>query len=257
MSLSQPQNDRRRAVVVSRSPTERARIGAIFEQNGFSVVPAPDTAAAEQALSVAAVDLVVIESPSLDGDQLSFCRRVSVASRAPILILSANAELIEHIVALEVGADDLLAGPVDDRLLIARVRALLRRTRPRPRSDGSMETEGRWRLNREMRTAISPSGRVAALSKADASAFDLFLSHPGVVFTSETGARALGLAGQAPGGFRTTVCRLRRKLSRLNDGEPLRTVRGSGYVYAGREGPPSPSRPFRQGSPPWPAMADV
>lgn len=223
----------RNVIVVSRGASAQGDLQGAFKRSGFQVIEAADFSVVERTLAAGSVDLVVIESSILDEDQLSFCRAASAGSaRPPVLIVSTNADMIEHIIALEVGADDLVVSPIDERLLMARVRALLRRSQAAPSPAPTGQDSG-WRLNPLTRVAISPGGHTISLSQAHAAAFHLFLTHPGVVFTCETAARALGVKANGALAFRTTVCRLRKKLDLLSDGQPIQTVRGVGYVYAG------------------------
>lgn len=221
-------------MVVSVSGAARARLGALFGDAGFMVVEAPDLSTARRLLTTARLDLIVLECPTLIEGELAFCRTVAARSGLPLLILAAAADVVDEIVALELGADDLISGVAADRLVLARAKALLRRTRPSIESPIEPPRDAGWRLNLTTRMAVSPNGQSTLLSPADASAFHLFLCNPGVVFTCEAGARALGARLPDARGFRTTVCRLRKKLNPLDGHEPIQTVRGAGYVYAPR-----------------------
>ena len=220
-------------LLVSRSAAMRLRLSRLFEEADLAVLEAVDPGAARQMMRTARLDLIVLECPSLIGDELAFCQTVAAGPRIPLLVLAAAADLVDEIVALELGADDLLAGEVADRLVLARARALLRRGR---RDDSPLpvhrpEPAG-WRLDPISRTATSPAGRSVVLPPGHASVLHLFLSRPGEVFTCEQGARAIGAGPQGAASFRTTVCRLRQKLDTLGDGQPIETVRGVGYTYA-------------------------
>jgi two-component system OmpR family response regulator len=219
-------------MVVSRSSAERARLGGLFGDAGFTVLESADIPAAQRMIRAARLDLIVLGCPSLVGDELAFCRTVASGPRIPLLVLADDADVVDQILALELGADDLLIGPVAERLVLARARALLRRTRPHTGAPIAPEGADQWRLNLTTRAAISPSGRSVLLSPGDASALHLFLANPDVVFTCEAGARALGARRPDARAFRTTVCRLRKKLDSLDVRGPIQTVRGVGYVYA-------------------------
>lgn len=220
-------------LLVSRPGAMRERLAGLFEEAGLAVFEAAGVPAARDMLKTARLDLIVLECPSLVGDELAFCQAVASGPRLPLLVLVATADVVDEIVALELGADDLLIGEAADRLILARARALLRRTRPAPPPPQTHPAAaGGWRLDPVARAAISPSGRRVTLSPAHASAFHLFLANPGRVFTCGAGARALGAGSYGAPAFRTTVCRLRQKLDTLCDGQPIQTVRGEGYTYA-------------------------
>lgn len=223
-------NDVASILLVSRSEEARDRLGGLFGDAGLAVFEAAGIPAAREMMRTARLDLVVLECPSLVGDELAFCQAVAAGPRLPLLVLVGTADVVDEIVALELGADDLLTGEAADRLILARARALLRRARPPEPASRPRPVDG-WRLDPMTRSAISPGGRSVPLSPAHASAFHLFLTHPGVAFTSEAGARALGADAPRPSAFRTTVCRLRQKLESLCEGQPIQTVRGEGYAY--------------------------
>lgn len=225
-------SDATRVMVVSRTGSERARLGGLFGEAGFTVLECPDIAAATRMMRTARLDLIVLACPSLIGDELAFCRTVASGPWVPLMVLAADADVVDEIVALELGADDLLTGQAADRLVLARARALLRRARPQAEPRPRQEAAGQWRLNPTTRAAVSPSGRSVLLSPGDASALHLFLTNPGVVFTCEAGSRTLGARKPDARAFRTTVCRLRKKLDPLHASGPIQTVRGVGYVYA-------------------------
>lgn len=219
--------------VVGASPSERWRLGALAGEIGCTVLEAASPEAARRLAATGSVDLVILHCAALVGEGLAVCRALSGAQRPPlVLIVAETADLVDEILALELGADDLILGTATDRLVLARLKALLRRAPPRQPVVQSRRDRPGWRLNPTTRAATSPGGRTAVLSPSDASVFHLFLENPGVVLTGETGARALRITPPTAAAFRTAVCRLRKKLGALGDGEPILTVRGVGYVSA-------------------------
>lgn len=225
--------DAARVAIVSPSTLDRRRLAALFADTGFTVLQASKLHVAQALIESEDVDLVLLNCASLARECLAFCRTLASEAGGPLLlVLAGQADVVDEIVALEVGADDLLIGAVADRLVVARAKALLRRAAPRRRSGDGRETTEGWRMNPTTRTAISPAGRSVVLAPSDASAFHLFLSNPDVVFTNEAGAHALGAGRTHPATFRTTVCRLRKKLGEVGDGDPIQTIRGVGYAYA-------------------------
>lgn len=180
------------------------------------------------------IDLVVFDGRLSAGGAYAFCRKLAVGGGAPIILLSDNADVVSRIVALEVGADDLLPTPVDRRLLLAQTRALLRRSRTLrdTRSEAPPARAG-WALDPVAREAIGPDGARLPLSPQEVSLMDMFLGNPGVVFTPETAMQWIPTLKQdTTVGFRTAMSRLRRKLGNSDFGAAIRTVRGAGYVYA-------------------------
>ena len=197
-----------------------------LQQEGYTVALARS---GEEGLEIAvgqAPDLVVLDVrlPGIDGFEV--LRRLRAAgSKAPVLMLTARDDEVDKVIGLELGADDYVTKPFSPRELVARVRAVLRRTEPE--TDDDRLDAGDVVLDRRSRTAFV-DGREVELTSRE---FDLvwhLAEHPGVVVSRERILdRVWGLA--FPGGTRTVdvhVGQLRRKLGRP---ELIRTVRGSGY----------------------------
>ena len=118
-----------RLLVVDDDPSVREALGLVLDLNGFGVSTATDGAEAIRTLSVDRPDAVILDvlMPGLDG--LEVCRRMrATGDRTPVLMLTARAEVSERVAGLEAGADDYLVKPFASEELIARLRALLRRT---------------------------------------------------------------------------------------------------------------------------------
>ena len=213
---------------------EEARSGFVdlFESEGFRTLQASGAESAKDLLASVTVDLVVFDERQSGGHAYGFCRRLAVDGGAPLILLSDNADVISRIVALEVGADDLLPTPVDHRLLLAQARALMRRGDTRPGRTDPVASPGEWALDPVSREAISPNGRRLRISPQEVSLLNMFLDNPGIVFTTEKAAHWIPTLKQdTTTGFRTAMSRLRRKLDELNCGEVIRTVHGAGYMY--------------------------
>jgi two-component system, OmpR family, response regulator MprA len=118
-----------RLLVVDDDPAVREAFALVLDLNGFEVDAAGDGREAIRTLAVAPPDAVILDvlMPGLDG--LEVCRRMrAIGDRTPVLMLTARAEVAERVAGLEAGADDYLAKPFAREELVARLRALLRRT---------------------------------------------------------------------------------------------------------------------------------
>lgn len=179
-------------------------------------------------------DLVVLDLmlPGLDG--LEVCRQVRPHYKAPVLMLTAKDEDFDQVVGLELGADDYVIKPVQPRVLLARIRALLRRF-------SSETANNKAEILNFGRLAIHPSARQVILNNQEmeltTQEYDLLYllaSHAGKILSRDTILEAL--SGIEYDGLDRSVdiriSRLRKLLER-NPSKPtgIKTVRGQGYLF--------------------------
>ncbi|HZP56992.1 MAG TPA: response regulator transcription factor [Dehalococcoidia bacterium] len=221
-------------LVVEDEPSLVATLSWNLRKDGFRVITATDGVAGLQAARAERPDVVVLDLmlPKMDG--LEVCRRLRAESDVPVLILTAKGEEVDRVVGLEMGADDYLAKPFGMRELMARIRALLRRSAARvPEAADAPITAGAIVLDPRGRT-VRRDGAEVALKPRE---FDLLLflaRNAGQVFTREQILeRVWGY--EFFGGSRTVdvhVRWLREKLE-ADPAHPahLLTVRGVGYKF--------------------------
>lgn len=159
-----------------------------LEQEGFQVSSATDGAVALKRILTEKPGLVVLDLmlPGLDGWEV--CRRVRAQSDVPIIMLTARGDDIDKIVGLELGADDYLTKPFNPRELTARVKAILRRTIPRP-AEQPVESDAGISIDN---LSIYPERRVVTVDDHEVNLrmkeFDLLLTlaeNRGIVFSRE------------------------------------------------------------------------
>ncbi len=227
-------NPAKTVLVVEDEPALASSLSYNLRKNGFNVLAVADGVAGLQEARRARPDVIVLDLmlPKMDG--LEVCRRLRTESDVPILMLTAKSEELDKVVGLEVGADDYLTKPFGMRELMARVRALLRRTAGRGEgADGSQIVAGDLTLDLRGRAVHRGVDEVALKPKE----FDLlfFLAkNAGQVFTREQLLEHVW-GYEFFGGSRTVDVHmrwLREKLER----EPSRpqhllTVRGVGYKF--------------------------
>jgi two-component system response regulator MprA len=215
--------DFERVLVVDDDPPLRRMLERTLKAEGFDVTVAPDGGAALVQAERSAPDVIVLDvaMPVLDG--LAVCRRLrSKGLPTPILMLTARDAVPDRVAGLEAGADDYLVKPFAMQELIARIRALTRRTAdPGPilaYADLTLDAETR-KATRGPR-AIELTGREAAL-------LELLLRVPGRTVTRERALDEIWDSTAEQNVVDRYVTRLRRKL-----GEPplIRTVRGAGFA---------------------------
>jgi DNA-binding response OmpR family regulator len=205
-----------------------------FRKNGFNVVTATDGYEGLQAARREQPDVVILDLmlPKMDG--LEVCRRIRAASDVPILMLTAKGEEMDRVVGLEMGADDYLTKPFSTRELVARVRALIRRSSGRaPADDAARISVGALELDARGRTVTRDGGEVALKPKE----FDLLFylaRNAGQVFTREQLLEHVW-GYEFFGGSRTVDVHMRwlREKLEAHPAQPrhLLTVRGVGYKF--------------------------
>jgi two-component system, OmpR family, response regulator MprA len=219
-----------RLLVVDDEPAIRQALDLILSLNGFEVAIAADGREAMRALSAGRPDAVILDvlMPELDG--LEVCRRIRAAGdRTPILMLTARTEVRERVAGLEAGADDYLVKPFAHEELIARLRALLRRTgwedEPRVLRFEDLELDPAAHEARR-------SDRPLELTRTEFLLLELMMRHPRQVLTRATiFDRVWGYDfGPASNSLEVYIGYLRRKTEAAGEPRLLHTVRGVGYV---------------------------
>ena len=209
-----------------------------LRDEGYVVEHAADGHAGLRELERSHWDALVLDLmlPGIDG--LEICRRARAMARyTPIIIISARSSEVHRILGLELGADDYLAKPVQPRVLLARIKALLRRL-PAPSEAASGETDnmvfGQFKISQATRTA-SLSGHTIDLTTAEFDLLWLLASHAGNVLSRDDllqELRGIGFDGLD----RSIDARISRLRKKLNDDPEnptrIKTVRGKGYLFS-------------------------
>jgi two-component system response regulator MprA len=219
-----------RLLVVDDDPSVREALALVLDLNGFDVTTAIDGREAIRTLAIDSPDAVILDvlMPGLDG--LEVCRRIrAVGNRTPVLMLTARAEVSERVAGLEAGADDYLAKPFAREELIARLRALLRRT----------GWEGDEQTLRFEDLELDPlahearrGGRPLELTRTEFLLLELLLRHPRQVLTrASIFEHVWGYDfGPASNSLEVYIGYLRRKTEAAGEPRLVHTVRGVGYV---------------------------
>ena len=229
------QSDARTVLVVEDEATLASTLSYNLRKNGFNVLSAADGVTGLREARRARPDVIVLDLmlPKMDG--LEVCRRLRAESDVPILMLTAKSEEFDKVIGLEVGADDYLTKPFGMRELMARLRALLRRSAAGrgDAGDGARITTGDLELDARGRT-VKRKGIEVQLKPKEFDLLHFLARNPGQVFTREQLLeRVWGY--EFFGGSRTVdvhVRWLREKLE-AEPGQPkhILTVRGVGYKF--------------------------
>ena len=202
-----------------------------LERAGFSVLTAYDGREALRIALQERPDLVVLDLmlPGMDG--LDVCRALRQKSSIPIIMLTARVEETERIIGLELGADDYVTKPFSPREIVARVRAVLRRTHPQQERADELLVVGELRLD-AARHMLLVGERPVELTASEFEMLRMMMGAPGRVFTRDQLLDAT--QGAAYEGYSRTIDthikNLRRKIE-TTPGRPeyLLTVHGVGY----------------------------
>ncbi|MBC2656077.1 response regulator [Pseudomonas sp. MSSRFD41] len=227
-----------RLLIVDDDVEVLALLKKFFVQQGYQVSVATDGVGLWAALEREVPDLIILDL-MLPGDNgLALCQRLRLQHATPVIMLTAMGELSDRVVGLEMGADDYLGKPFDARELLARVRAVLRRSGESRPLAGEVPRPlirfADWQLDLTRRELRSPDQVMIPLSAGEFDLLLVFVEHPQRILTRE---QLLDLArGQAHDAFDRSidvqVSRLRRKLE-FDTKRPamIRTVRNGGYLF--------------------------
>ena len=216
-----------------------AMVGDYLRSHGYQVSTAPSLGAGRELLARQACDALVLDLMLPDGDGLDLCRELRASPRTrslPLLMLSARGEPTDRIVGLELGADDYLPKPFEPRELLARVRALLRR------STAVQGEEDVWRLGRiEIDNGLRQvrlDGKPCDLTSYQYDLLTVLARHPGRVLSRDQIMDSL--KGHPLEAFdRSIDVHISRIRAAIEDDpknpQRILTVRGVGYVFAKKQ----------------------
>lgn len=232
-----------RIIVVDDEPELRQILREYLGRHGFTVRAAVSGHELDIQLAAEPADLLILDLSMPEEDGLSIARRIRARSSMPILILTAANDVVDRVVGLEVGADDYVTKPFDLRELLARVRALLRRTqstsvipaRPKPVPDSENRVRfGKVLLDIDARSLLDADGAPLPLTAMEFDLLHAFAQNPNRVLTRD---RLLDLAHNRDNepfdrSIDIRIGRLRRKIE-PDPAKPqvIKTVHGSGYMF--------------------------
>jgi two-component system OmpR family response regulator len=217
----------------------RSLLTNFFKKHSHTVTVAADGAAMFAALERHSIDLVILDVMLRGEDGFSLCQKLRAISRVPVIMLTAMTDHTDRTVGLELGADDYVTKPFDQRELLARVKAVLRRTAETlaaaaPSDIRPIMCFGDWRLDVARRELRSSDNTLVLLSGGEFDLLLAFVEHPQRILTRD---QLLDLArGRSHAAYDrsidTLVSRLRHKLEADSRAPSvIRTVRNGGYVF--------------------------
>lgn len=224
------------AVVEDDPDISRMMVNCMTE-HGFDVTPARSGRDLDRVMSGGKIDLVILDVGLPGEDGLSICRRLRGKSSIPIIMVTARGTDTDRIVGLELGADDYLPKPFNPRELVARVRAVMRRSGPPelPSSETpkTLVFEG-WQLDTARRQLFDPNGDPRSLTSGEFNILAIFCNNPRKVLSRDDLLDQLH--GRAAAVFDRSIdvqiSRLRRKIeTKMKDPSFIKTIRYGGYFF--------------------------
>lgn len=230
----------------------RSLLTEFFHRHAYTVSVAADGDGLFAAVARQAPDLVILDVMLQGDDGFELCRRLRATSAIPVIMLTAMGDHTDKVVGLEMGADDYVTKPFNQRELLARVKAVLRRTAEVPGLPGRGDMApppqapmsrpmihfGRWTIDLARRELLADGQTLVFLTAGEFDLLLAFTEHPQRVLSREQllDARGLGqMAADAPfdRAIDVQVGRLRRKLGDdPRNPAIIRTIRNGGYMFS-------------------------
>ncbi|WP_161633251.1 MULTISPECIES: response regulator transcription factor [unclassified Labrenzia] len=230
-------------LIVDDDPDVTNLLEVYFSDDGYEVISAHSAAAMRSELAGNNIDLVILDISLPDGNGFDITRELRLQSQVPIIVVSRRSESVDQIVGLELGADDYVTKPLDPRNLLARVRAVLRRSSDSgpavPSSQRGQNTAtlrfGTWQFDPDTYRLVSEKGEETVLSASESAMLQHLVIHADQVLSRDD--LMMVITGRNWEYMDRTVdilvARLRKKLEE-NPLQPkiIKTVRGAGYVLS-------------------------
>ncbi|MGF1733291.1 response regulator transcription factor [Photobacterium kasasachensis] len=226
--------ERKTILVVDDSEEIRDALSEYLGRSGFNVLTAADGDEMWLHLNKEEPNLIVLDIMLPGDDGLTLCSKIRLKSHVPIIMLTAVCDEADRVAGLEIGADDYITKTFSPRELLARVKALLRRSQfsthtPFNRKICFLD----WTFDTVKRQLVHTGGEVVQLSGADFSLLSLLLQHPNKVFSRDEIAQCVWGRDVDPleRGIDVQMSRLRKHLHD-DDRTIIITVRNKGYMLA-------------------------
>lgn len=227
-------------LVVDDDQEIRELLAHFLSQYGYEVTTAADGVDMFAAMAKQTFDLIILDLMLPGDDGLTLCKKIRNDSEIPIVMLTAIGEDTDRIIGLEVGADDYIPKPFNPRELLARIKAILRRsgaeaiaTNEGKKPSQSVAFDG-WQLNLATRSLLSPEELEVTLSAGEYDLLVAFIEHPQRVLSRD---QLLDMTKNRPAGpfdrsIDVQISRLRHKIEQdPKNPNIIKTVRGGGYLF--------------------------
>ena len=225
-------------LVVDDDPRILRLVGHYLQREGYSVRMVDSVGEAREQLSVLSPNLIILDVGLPGEDGFTFAREIRAQSDIPIIMLTGRDQMVDKVVGLELGADDYITKPFEERELLARIRSLLRRYRASlpvsSRTTGGIARFADWRLDLTRHELFSSTGENVYLTSHEFRLLETFVLHPHRVLSRD--ALMDRVAGRdwnpLDRSIDVLVAKLRKKIE-PNPAQPtlIKAVRGEGYKF--------------------------
>ena len=232
----------KQVLVVDDDQDIRELLAQYLTKNSFDVLTAEDGIEMSRQLSSHQPDLIILDVMLPGDDGFTLCQRIRQTSNVPIIMLTANSDEMDRVLGLEIGADDYIAKPFSPRELLARIKALLRRTQFVAQEDQGLKEKEKlrylcfahWKLDTQQHVLLDTENNVFPLTGADFQLLMLFLESDHKPISRDQICQSLhgrdAFANER--GIDVHLSRLRNYLG--DDAKApniIKTVRGKGYLF--------------------------
>jgi len=215
--------------VVEDEPKLASLLSDYLQKDGFEVTVYEDGTEALQQLQANLPDLILLDLMLPGTDGVTICKQIRSTSNVPIIMMTAKVEEVDRLLGLELGADDYICKPYSPREVVARVKAVLRRTGP---SEESQPTD--QFVLEEQNAVVKVKGQSCSLTQVELGLLKTMLEHPGRIYNRQQLMDHI-YSDHRIVSDRTIdshVKKLRQKLKTLDDGtEYIHSVYGIGYKF--------------------------
>jgi len=232
----------KQVLVVDDDQDIRELLAQYLTKNSFDVITAEDGIEMDKQLELHQPDLIILDVMMPGDDGFTLCQRIRKTSNVPIIMLTANSDEMDRVLGLEIGADDYIAKPFSPRELLARIKALLRRTSyvGNQSDEKAEQSKSRficfagWKLDTQQHVLLDAENGVHSLTGADFQLLMIFLESGDTPISRDQICQALhgrdAFANER--GIDVHLSRLRNYLG--DDAKApniIKTVRGKGYLF--------------------------
>ena len=226
----------KQVLVVDDDQSIRELLSEYLSKVGFNVISAEDGISMTECLKRNQPDLIILDVMLPGDDGFTLCSFIRQSSQVPIIMLTAASDEVDRVTGLEIGADDYVTKTFSPRELLARIKAIFRRSKMTNNSEQRFISFADWTLDSVSRLLISPAQQNIKLSGSDFSLLSLFLKNSNNVLSRDEIALQIWGREMDPleRGIDVQISRLRGHLQDKQH-KIIMTVRNEGYVFVNND----------------------